>query len=880
MTSSDNTIRVRFSRHDEESSAILMRSESTVEQKMTSLKTNADASEQNDSVENAVEACESFENADVYFKNKDSSLRNTQGSTSALAAESISMHGSDSASNTEELPSNDSVIISTCRVVKQEKKIVLETPLPSMVTVLPIELPSFTDGFTLDILIKFCQDVLQRYRKIPFLRFRLFFIAFLIGSYFILPGFLSGIITGIYISMLIFLYVCVADLPDPRKQIIRYEDRILQEISKEAAREENSRNIYKGWMNILNEHYNPHSFHVNTIQTVLVRLDGNMLRISRPERAMMKHTFHTDPTLTEPEPRMLSQSIYDLTNAKVRLRPRRLARRRWFSRKYPICIRLASAENDKFNYSSGRDSTTKLNRKQRERSSTRSNNSNSKMEDDGGSSSGLGADREDSASLGSMWHENHTIAANMPEMGREADGYMSDTSCSPSETEAEEYARHSVSDFKSNYDRASFNGRNRYHLNSVTKQKSTRTIYLFARSAREKERWFNKLRKACSKYMLENSHPDPNSVAPKRRISLPSMECLTEKLSHEYFLYILHNIQFMKHLDTIIPNPSGRNVEAINGTVLMDLGRYKWQTPETESSQEFIVIVNLVVSRLFYDFCRDEYWVKAVKNKIQNKLASMHLPYFIEVLELSNLDIGTAIPKILKVYSGVVDEWGIWTDFEIKYEGLIKLTLETKVNLLKMKEHNDSLDSPIRNLGSVPFSTSALRSTPGRYSDEEIPESPETSPDEEFGSRLKLNDYGNNRKKTGKKILNLVDKIAASKYFQNASELKPIRKLMEEVSSTRLILNVEVTALEGIMTINIPPPPSDRLWYGFRRPPRMSVKAVPQVGDRTVIFSTLSDWIEGKIRLLLEKNLVMPNLDDIVVPVLSGNELLQGPLNK
>lgn len=85
MTSSDNTIRVRFSRHDEgehyqltrfskhflllESSAILMRSESTVEQKMTALNTNSDASEQNDSVENAVEACESFENADVYFKN-------------------------------------------------------------------------------------------------------------------------------------------------------------------------------------------------------------------------------------------------------------------------------------------------------------------------------------------------------------------------------------------------------------------------------------------------------------------------------------------------------------------------------------------------------------------------------------------------------------------------------------------------------------------------------------------------------------------------------------------------------------------------------------------------------------------------------------------
>ncbi len=32
------------------------------------------------------------------------------------------------------------------------------------------------------------------------------------------------------------------------------------------------------------------------------------------------------------------------------------------------------------------------------------------------------------------------------------------------------------------------------------------------------------------------------------------------------------------------------------------------------------------------------------------------------------------------------------------------------------------------------------------------------------------------------------------------------------ISSTRLMLNVEVTALEGTLAINIPPPPSDRLW--------------------------------------------------------------------
>lgn len=60
----------------------------------------------------------------------------------------------------------------------------------------------------------------------------------------------------------------------------------------------------------------------------------------------------------------------------------------------------------------------------------------------------------------------------------------------------------------------------------------------------------------------------------------------------------------------------------------------------------------------------------------------------------------------------------------------------------------------------------------------------------------------------------------------------------------------------------------------------MCVKAVPQVGDRPVVLSTISEWIENKLKLLLEKNLVVPNLDDVFVPILAGNALLEGPLNK
>lgn len=70
-------------------------------------------------------------------------------------------------------------------------------------------------------------------------------------------------------------------------------------------------------MNELRGKYDSSTYHVNNAQTVLVCLDGNLLRISRPERTVLKHAFHTDPTLTEAKPAISSQSIYNLTGATV-----------------------------------------------------------------------------------------------------------------------------------------------------------------------------------------------------------------------------------------------------------------------------------------------------------------------------------------------------------------------------------------------------------------------------------------------------------------------------------------------------------------------------------------------------------------------------------
>lgn len=71
-------------------------------------------------------------------------------------------------------------------------------------------------------------------------------------------------------------------------------------------------------------------------------------------------------------------------------------------------------------------------------------------------------------------------------------------------------------------------------------------------------------------------------------------------------------------------------------------------------------------------------------------------------------------------------------------------------------------------------------------------------------------------KPIGKRLLRLVDKISQSRYFQQATDYKYIRRAIEEVSNTRLELNVEVKSLSGVLAINVPPPPTDRIWLVVR----------------------------------------------------------------
>lgn len=94
-----------------------------------------------------------------------------------------------------------------------------------------------------------------------------------------------------------------------------------------------------------------------------------------------------------------------------------------------------------------------------------------------------------------------------------------------------------------------------------------------------------------------------------------------------------------------------------------------------------------------------------------------------------------------------------------------------------------------------------------------------------------------------------------------------IRRAMEGVSNTEIRFMVSVSGIEGCLLVNIPPPPSDRLWYGFKSVPKIALTVQPTLGERTVNIVYVSNWIENKLLREFEKLVVLPNMDDLVLPL-------------
>ncbi|NWR46507.1 TEX2 protein, partial [Regulus satrapa] len=564
----------------------------------------------------------------------------------------------------------------------------------------------------------------------------------------------------------------------------------------------------QGWMNQLHV-YDPELFHPSLTHSVLAVLDGATLKLSYPKSNIPRRASFEEEIL---DAVFISHRCYDLTDAKVFLCPPSLARKRTWNKKYPICVLLPEpAEGE-----------------------GRSSEEHAELQGDEGS-------------------------RKVPASGQDIPG----------------------------------DGRDR-------------CLYLFGRTGREKEEWYQHLVQASRGTPSSHGDTGPGEGQPPRPLlwarthpgtqflgmgwapqssgsssggsaeDIPSPDPAKDGSGSAEEIYLDYSTYMARFVPAQgAPSPERSPSHGALGSPTPTKGLVAAVPPQLGEDTASMAWMNALVGRIFWDFLREQYWAEQVSNKIQKKLSKIKLPYFMNELTLTELDMGTSIPSVLSASNPTINERGLWVDMEVTYSGSLQMTLETKMNLSKLGKESSAEESGPAEAGRegarprlILLADSDAESSSAGSSDEEdvTTAEPVGAPGERLPPPGTEGHVSGNS--TSRKILRFVDKIAKSKYFQKATENEFIKKKMEEVSNTPLLLTVEVQELAGTLAVNIPPPPTDRVWYSFRVPPQLELKVRPKLGEREVTFLHVTEWIEKKLKHEFQKILVMPNMDDLIIPIM------------
>ncbi|KAJ8971840.1 hypothetical protein NQ317_001553 [Molorchus minor] len=636
-----------------------------------------------------------------------------------------------------------------------------------------------------------------------------------------LAGLAIGIIlTYIFTQIYLRIYPLNVILPATSPENSTFSNKLLLEI--QAIKE-----YQPGWANELPEVYNAYTYHISKTQSVYLRLQGNLLRISHsrskvPKRAMwdeqeIKHNF-------------THHRIYNLLGAKISNG----------AKKYPICITLSkeqmnlnpeamikiepeedkekqvvdkcSSEKEKSKSSREKRGFTRFRKKEyqypilAQRFSKLTEDEEFELESDS------------RASTPSAEISDAAVEDSLPVPG--------DEDLLPTTNEQNEDDVNSLADdwsMCSGHQSESPDGKKSIYLVELIEKKKTATHMGIGVLSTD----------------LENSDVKDNVS-----------EILTEaaKTELEYIKYM----SFFKPSKKL-PKPTKEPSKKAEPD--------RPEEKEDDSKSELLLWLNAFIGRVLFDCVRDPAFIMKVRERIQRKLYTIKLPYFIEEILIPEMSLGKTPPFIHKTSKPVLDDRGLWVDLDVTYEGMIVLTLQTKLNLMRLK-NPQAYEKSSKLEKSAMYHSDVDDSAESSSDEEGTQDMPNISQD---SSTPAQSSTGN----SGKRFIKMVDKIAESKIFQYATEYRVIQKAMEGVSNTDLRLTVEVKAIMGTLVLNIPPPPSDRVWIGFRPVPEIVLSARPIVGERNISYIIVTRWIEKKLLKEFQKIMVIPNMEDFVIPVMN-----------
>lgn len=625
------------------------------------------------------------------------------------------------------------------------------------------------------------------------------------------------------------------------------------------------------WMNEWPAVYTPQTYSVTGTQPVHLRLQRHLLRVSNTNARLPKRDMQTGKDINSSSATYTysRHRIYDLRGATVSLLPVGLTRIRWWSKKYPICVQLASpyhlttqdqattndsselpvatSTSDKHQQPQVFKQVVRKRRKWHQHNSARDSTVQfSKLMYDDNMT-----DKDVAPTTSSNMIDTLDLAvpldSNKQALTDSKETTTTTTAKDPPETTAE-----TTDD----------------EHNNVTR------LYLFARSCRDKETWYQLLTSATC---------------------IPTVESLASSAIYKNYMdTILSASQRLNN------SPATEEKTTTSTAGAEDGGG---------TTSENLIWLNALLGRAWFSYAMGgEGATMRLKDRIQRKLATIRLPAFIEELKLSELSVSP--PKMFEKVSPIritwasrplLDERGVWVDLDIEYESSVVLILQTKLNLMRLKSKGVTTTTTTMAAAAAAESEcdggESFEIVPQRRSaifHSDVDDSAESSSDDDSGGdsdRLIQQDAAAAAaaasattadvadaeasstvvpaQSPNHKLIRMVDRIADSRLFRAATEYRYVQRALENVRNTDICLRVEVKSISGRLCINIPPPPSDRLWFGFRatpEPPRLRLKALPTVGDYHISLQHVTGWLEKRLIREFHKVLVLPNMEDIVLP--------------
>ncbi|XP_030553296.1 testis-expressed protein 2-like [Rhodamnia argentea] len=255
---------------------------------------------------------------------------------------------------------------------------------------------------------------------------------------------------------------------------------------------------------------------------------------------------------------------------------------------------------------------------------------------------------------------------------------------------------------------------------------------------------------------------------------------------------------------------------------------------------------NLLISRLFFDAKSNEDIKRSLQSRIQRTLSNMRTPSYIGEVLCTDIETGNLPPHIHGmriVPQGISDIWAFEVDVE--YSGGAILDIETRIEVHELYLQND------------------------------ISNSEEVSPDllegfEYFGKQLNLSEGGDDAsEKKGESdhklegMKNSKSNVSATHKSRWKSILNTIAK---HVSQVPLTLRIKVASLRGTLRVQIKPPPSDQLWFGFSSMPEIDFNLDSSVGEHKITSARIASFLINRFKASIRETMVLPNRESLCIP--------------